>query len=77
MSNNTINAIISGNQTSECGLPVNDAWTMLREPSDPEMPWPGFIFGQTAASLWYWCADQVSGYQWKVGDHRNSWGCPS
>ena len=23
------------------------------------MPWPGFFFGQTPASIWYWCADQM------------------
>ena len=27
---------------------------------DPDMPWPGFLLGQTPASIWYWCADQVS-----------------
>ena len=39
---------------------VNEKWdVMLREPSDPDMPWPGFLLGQTPASIWYWCADQV------------------
>lgn len=26
---------------------------------DEDIPWPGFILGQTPASIWYWCADQV------------------
>lgn len=43
-----------------CGVPPLDAWQMLREPDDIEMPWPGFVFGQTTSSMWYWCADQVS-----------------
>uniref|UniRef100_A0A8C6V6J2 Sodium/myo-inositol cotransporter n=1 Tax=Neogobius melanostomus TaxID=47308 RepID=A0A8C6V6J2_9GOBI len=32
---------------------------ILRGPTDPDLPWPGFLLGQTPASLWYWCADQV------------------
>ena len=40
---------------------INEKWdVMLRDPSDPDMPWPGFLLGQTPASIWYWCADQVS-----------------
>ena len=39
---------------------VNEKWdVMLREPRDPDMPWPEFLLGQTPASIWYWCADQV------------------
>jgi sodium/myo-inositol cotransporter 3 len=39
---------------------VNPNWNvMLRGPSDPEMPWPGFLLGQTPGSIWYWCSDQV------------------
>lgn len=32
---------------------------ILREPLDEDLPWPGFLLGQTPASLWYWCTDQV------------------
>ena len=32
---------------------------MLREPVNSDMPWPAFLLGQTPASIWYWCADQV------------------
>ncbi|CAM4414384.1 sodium/myo-inositol cotransporter [Lepidochelys kempii] len=39
--------------------PKPDALKMLREPTDEDIPWPGFLFGQTPASVWYWCADQV------------------
>ncbi|XP_070533444.1 sodium/myo-inositol cotransporter 2-like isoform X3 [Ptychodera flava] len=44
---------------TECGYPLNDSFKMLREPSDNILPWPGFFLGQTTASIWYWCADQV------------------
>lgn len=32
---------------------------ILRGPGDSDLPWPGFLLGQTPASIWYWCADQV------------------
>ena len=44
-----------------CGIPRKDSWVLLRDP-DPtvsDMPWPAFLLGQTPASIWYWCADQV------------------
>lgn len=47
----------------KCALPSRSAFVMLREVSDPEMPWLGYILGQTPASIWYWCADQV---RWKL-----------
>ncbi|CAH1791826.1 unnamed protein product [Owenia fusiformis] len=42
-----------------CGVPKDDSWIMLRNPTTSDMPWPGFILGQTPASVWYWCADQM------------------
>lgn len=39
--------------------PKPNALKILRGPTDPDLPWPGFLLGQTPASLWYWCADQV------------------
>ncbi|KAM9172595.1 sodium/myo-inositol cotransporter isoform 1-T2 [Pangshura tecta] len=46
--------------TNSCHVhPKPDALKMLREPTDEDIPWPGFLFGQTPASVWYWCADQV------------------
>ena len=42
-----------------CGEPNPDAFVMLRDPVSSDMPWPGFVFGQTTASLWYWATDQV------------------
>lgn len=39
--------------------PKNDSLRVLRGPLDEDIPWPGFILGQTPASIWYWCADQV------------------
>ncbi len=43
-----------------CGRPRDDSWVMLRNPVNSDMPWPAFLFGQTPASIWYWCTDQVS-----------------
>ncbi|VDD81414.1 unnamed protein product [Mesocestoides corti] len=48
---------ISSNLT--CKLPSSNAFVMLRDISDSEMPWLGYILGQTPASIWYWCADQM------------------
>lgn len=46
--------------TNSCHVdPKPDALKMLREPTDEDIPWPGFLLGQTPASVWYWCADQV------------------
>ncbi|XP_028937800.1 sodium/myo-inositol cotransporter [Ornithorhynchus anatinus] len=46
--------------TNSCLVqPKPDALKMLREAGDEDVPWPGFILGQTPASVWYWCADQV------------------
>lgn len=39
--------------------PKVNALKMLRGPTDEDVPWPGFLLGQTPASVWYWCADQV------------------
>ena len=59
VSNVTKHRLIAG-ETPSCGVPPTNSWMMLREAEDMEMPWAGFIFGQTTSSLWYWCADQVS-----------------
>lgn len=54
--------IASGNFTysSSCRIhPKENSLRILRGPLDEDIPWPGFILGQTPASIWYWCADQV------------------
>ncbi|KAF1371801.1 hypothetical protein PFLUV_G00272870 [Perca fluviatilis] len=48
--------------SESCHLRLNpkpDSLKILRGPRDPDLPWPGFLLGQTPASIWYWCADQV------------------
>ena len=50
---------VNPNTNDTCGLPRDDAWTILRDPVTSDMPWPGFLLGQTPASIWYWCADQM------------------
>ena len=42
-----------------CGIPREDSFVLLRNAVDSDIPWPGFILGVTASSIWYWCADQV------------------
>ncbi|XP_031552872.1 sodium/glucose cotransporter 1-like isoform X2 [Actinia tenebrosa] len=44
---------------STCGRPRPDSFLMLRDPINSDIPWPGFIIGETIISIWYWCADQV------------------
>lgn len=46
--------------TNSCRIhPKPDSLRLLRGPLDEDIPWPGFLLGQTPASIWYWCADQV------------------
>ncbi|XP_063069093.1 sodium/myo-inositol cotransporter [Engraulis encrasicolus] len=46
--------------TNSCRIhPKADSLRILRGPLDEDIPWPGFLLGQTPASIWYWCADQV------------------
>lgn len=52
------NTTLASNNTS-CGYPREDSWYMLRNPIDSDLPWPGFLVGQSLASIWYWCADQM------------------
>ncbi|XP_071961784.1 sodium/glucose cotransporter 4-like [Antedon mediterranea] len=42
-----------------CGLPREDSFHMIRAAKGSDLPWPGFLFGQSAASIWYWATDQV------------------
>lgn len=43
----------------ECALPKKNSFQILRDVSDPDMPWLGFFLGQTPSSIWYWCSDQM------------------
>ncbi|KAM9487426.1 sodium/myo-inositol cotransporter isoform 1-T2 [Clarias gariepinus] len=46
--------------TNSCRIhPKTNSLKLLRGPLDEDIPWPGFLLGQTPASIWYWCADQV------------------
>ncbi|XP_053325141.1 sodium/glucose cotransporter 4 [Spea bombifrons] len=42
-----------------CHLPRTDAFHMLRDPINGDLPWPGLIFGLTVIATWVWCTDQV------------------
>ncbi|KAL2081638.1 hypothetical protein ACEWY4_023491 [Coilia grayii] len=58
-----VTAILAANNftyTNSCQIhPKPDSLRILRGPLDEDIPWPGFLLGQTPASIWYWCADQV------------------
>lgn len=43
----------------ECAMPKPNSFQMLRDLYDTDMPWLGFLLGQTPSSIWYWCSDQV------------------
>ena len=43
---------VNPNTNSTCGMPYSDAWQILRDPVESDMPWPGFLLGQTPASIW-------------------------
>ncbi|CAH8506327.1 unnamed protein product [Schistosoma mattheei] len=47
------------NPSLRCSLPPENAFVLLRGIDDPDMPWLGFLLGQTPASIWYWCTDQM------------------
>ncbi|XP_073701721.1 sodium/myo-inositol cotransporter [Garra rufa] len=54
------NSNFSFQYTNSCRIhPKPDSLKLLRGPLDEDIPWPGFILGQTPSSIWYWCADQV------------------
>uniref|UniRef100_A0A1I8I991 Sodium/glucose cotransporter 4 n=1 Tax=Macrostomum lignano TaxID=282301 RepID=A0A1I8I991_9PLAT len=55
------NATDVNSTASRCGIPSEYSFTLLRPINDPDMPWLGFLLGQTPASIWYWCADQIGG----------------
>ncbi|XP_068184748.1 sodium/myo-inositol cotransporter-like [Antennarius striatus] len=58
-----VSAIIAAGNftyTNSCLIePKPDSLHILRGPLDEDIPWPGFLIGQTPTSVWYWCADQV------------------
>ena len=45
---------------SDCGIPSKDAFHLLRDAVEGDIPWPGNVFGITILSTWYFCSDQVS-----------------
>lgn len=54
------NSNFSFQYTNSCRIhPKPDSLKLLRGPFDEDIPWPGFLLGQTPSSIWYWCADQV------------------
>ncbi|KAG8195248.1 hypothetical protein JTE90_028399 [Oedothorax gibbosus] len=42
-----------------CSAVPENYMSLLRDPTDGELPWTGMIFGLTINAVWYWCSDQV------------------
>ncbi|XP_043974756.1 sodium/glucose cotransporter 2 [Gambusia affinis] len=47
------------NISSQCYTPRRDAFSLLRDATVGDLPWPGVVFGMTIGGIWYWCSDQV------------------
>ncbi|MEQ2184046.1 hypothetical protein GOODEAATRI_003914, partial [Goodea atripinnis] len=47
------------NISSQCYTPRPDAFSLLRDSTAGDLPWPGVVFGMTIGGIWYWCSDQV------------------
>ncbi|CAL1288651.1 unnamed protein product [Larinioides sclopetarius] len=46
-------------QNESCSAVPDNYMSLLRSPSDPELPITGMTFGLTISAIWYWCSDQV------------------
>ncbi|GAB1604610.1 sodium/glucose cotransporter 5-like, partial [Argonauta hians] len=44
---------------AKCGIPPANSMSLFRSYDDPNLPWPGVMFGLTISAVWYWCTDQV------------------
>ncbi|XP_070203894.1 sodium/glucose cotransporter 4-like isoform X2 [Littorina saxatilis] len=44
---------------TKCGVPPDNSWHLMRAADDPNLPWPGVIFGLAVSAVWYVCCDQV------------------
>eukprot|EP00057_Strongylocentrotus_purpuratus_P011653 XP_011666127.1 PREDICTED: sodium/glucose cotransporter 5-like [Strongylocentrotus purpuratus] len=42
-----------------CGYPRQDAFSMIRDATTSDQPWPGTALGIMVIGTWYWCTDQV------------------
>ncbi|XP_044057249.1 sodium/glucose cotransporter 2 isoform X2 [Siniperca chuatsi] len=47
------------NISPQCYTPRQDAFSLLRDPTTGDLPWPGVVFGIAIVGGWYWCTDQV------------------
>ncbi|XP_021360196.1 sodium/myo-inositol cotransporter 2-like [Mizuhopecten yessoensis] len=58
-SNGTGNLIFGNSSYSPCGLPRADAFHLIRDPVNSDLPWPGVLLRSTIISVLYWCGDQI------------------
>ncbi|PVD36995.1 hypothetical protein C0Q70_03988 [Pomacea canaliculata] len=43
----------------DCGVPPDNFFHLMHDPSEDDLPWTGVVFGLTVSGMWYWCSDQV------------------
>ena len=58
------------NISARCYTPRPDAFQLLRDPVEGDLPWPGVLFGIAIVGGWYWCTDQVGPHQIKGCRHK-------
>ncbi|KAF8768377.1 sodium/mannose cotransporter SLC5A10-like [Argiope bruennichi] len=46
-------------RNESCSAVPENYMSLLRSPSDTELPITGMTFGLTISAIWYWCSDQV------------------
>lgn len=55
------------NISPQCYTPRADAFSLLRDTSTGDLPWPGVLFGIAILGGWYWCSDQVRKVGFMIG----------
>ena len=60
--NSTLEAMAYSNfsNTSQCGIPTDNAWQIFRAADAGDYPWPGVVFGIFLLSAQYFCTNQVN-----------------
>ncbi|GIY60344.1 hypothetical protein CDAR_9651 [Caerostris darwini] len=48
-----------GEDNKSCSAAPDNYMSLIRPPSDSDLPVTGMTFGLTISAIWYWCSDQV------------------
>lgn len=63
---NAIPSVTEGDNltiSSRCYTPQADSFHLFRDAVTGDIPWPGMVFGMPITAMWYWCTDQVRGWE--------------